>query len=50
QGMDVSDVRLVIQWHVTCKLPTLWQHSGRAAWDRKLTGVSILFAEKEFFD
>ncbi|KAI6119773.1 P-loop containing nucleoside triphosphate hydrolase protein [Pisolithus croceorrhizus] len=49
-GMDVSDVRLVIQWHVTCKLPTLWQHSGRAAWDRKLTGVSILFAEKEFFD
>ncbi|KIK13383.1 hypothetical protein PISMIDRAFT_119019, partial [Pisolithus microcarpus 441] len=50
QGMDMSDIGLVIQWHVTCKLPTLWQQFGCAAQDKKLTGTSILFAEKEFFD
>ncbi|KAI6123009.1 hypothetical protein EDD17DRAFT_1780857 [Pisolithus thermaeus] len=31
-------------------LPTLWQRFGHAAQDKKLTRVSILFAEKEFFD
>ncbi|KAI5982246.1 P-loop containing nucleoside triphosphate hydrolase protein [Pisolithus albus] len=49
-GMDVSDIELVVQWRATCKLPTLWQRFGRAAWDKRLTGTSILFAEKEFFD
>ncbi|KAI6011404.1 P-loop containing nucleoside triphosphate hydrolase protein [Pisolithus microcarpus] len=49
-GMDVPDIKLVIQWRATCKLPTLWQRFGRAARDKKLTGTSILFAEKEFFD
>ncbi|KAI5982404.1 P-loop containing nucleoside triphosphate hydrolase protein [Pisolithus albus] len=49
-GMDVSDIGLVIQWRATCKLPTLWQRFGHAAQDKKLTGTSILFAEKEFFD
>ncbi|KAI6026279.1 hypothetical protein BKA83DRAFT_4050317 [Pisolithus microcarpus] len=48
--MDVPDIKLVIQWRATCKLPTLWQRFGRAARDKKLTGTSILFAEKEFFD
>lgn len=50
QGMDISDIRLVIQWRASCTLPTLWQRWGRAARDQVLQGTAILFAEKEHFD
>ncbi|KAI5983341.1 P-loop containing nucleoside triphosphate hydrolase protein [Pisolithus albus] len=49
-GMDVPDILLVIQWRATCNLAALWQHFGRAVWDRQLTGTALLFAEKDHFD
>ena len=48
--MDISDIKLVIQWHATCKLTTLWQQFGRAARNKDLEGTAILFAEKDHFD
>ncbi|KIK72348.1 hypothetical protein PAXRUDRAFT_180843, partial [Paxillus rubicundulus Ve08.2h10] len=49
-GMDVSDIKLIIQWCATCKLATLWQRFGHAVQNKELTGTVILFAEKDFFD
>ncbi|KIK72327.1 hypothetical protein PAXRUDRAFT_180866, partial [Paxillus rubicundulus Ve08.2h10] len=49
-GMDVSDIKLILQWRATCKLATLWQQFGRAVRNKELTGTDILFAEKDFFD
>ncbi|KAG2133181.1 uncharacterized protein EDB93DRAFT_1064018, partial [Suillus bovinus] len=49
QGMDVSDVTLVIQWRVSCKLSALWQWFGCAARDHAVEGIALLFAEKEYF-
>lgn len=48
--MDVPDIQLVLQWRATCKLSTLWQRFGWAAWNKELCGTAILFAEKEHFD
>jgi len=50
QGLDISDIKLVIQWRATCKLTTLWQRFGRAARNKDLEGTAILFAEKDHFD
>ncbi|KIK17759.1 hypothetical protein PISMIDRAFT_78107, partial [Pisolithus microcarpus 441] len=50
QGMDVPDISLVIQWRATCKLTALWQHFGQAVHDKQLTGMALLFAEKEYFN
>ncbi|KIK75321.1 hypothetical protein PAXRUDRAFT_19099 [Paxillus rubicundulus Ve08.2h10] len=49
-GMDVSDIKLIIQWCMTCKLATLWQRFGCAVQNKEPTGAVILFAEKDFFD
>ncbi|KAH7917314.1 P-loop containing nucleoside triphosphate hydrolase protein [Leucogyrophana mollusca] len=49
-GVDISDVRIVIQWRAMCSLSTLWQRFGRAVRDMTLEGIAILFAEKDHFD
>ncbi|KAI5980764.1 P-loop containing nucleoside triphosphate hydrolase protein [Pisolithus albus] len=49
-GMDVADIQLIIQWRATCRLETLWQRFGRAVRNRELTGMAVLFAEKDYFD
>ena len=50
--MDVKDIRLVVQWRLTCDPTTLWQRLGRAGRDRRMdvetTGVFLV--EKEHFD
>ncbi|KAG1764952.1 hypothetical protein EDD22DRAFT_738048, partial [Suillus occidentalis] len=50
KGMDIPNITLVIQWQVTCKLSTVWQHFGHAVRDCALQGTALLFAEKEHFD
>ncbi|KIK72934.1 hypothetical protein PAXRUDRAFT_21420 [Paxillus rubicundulus Ve08.2h10] len=49
-GMDVPTIKLVLQWRVTCKIAALWQRFGRAARDKSIAGMAILFTEKEHFD
>ncbi|KAG2743118.1 P-loop containing nucleoside triphosphate hydrolase protein [Suillus brevipes Sb2] len=50
-GIDISDIRIVIQWRATwCSLSTIWQRFGRAVRNMSLEGTAILFAEKEYFD
>ncbi|KAG1867739.1 hypothetical protein F4604DRAFT_1584971 [Suillus subluteus] len=51
QGIDISDICIVIQWRATwCSLATIWQRFGRAVRNISLEGTAILFAEKEYFD
>ena len=47
QGMDLPDIKIVIQWKVTCDLCTLWQRFGRAARGPDQEVTAILFVEKK---
>ena len=47
QGMDLSDIKLVIQWKATCDLCTLWQRFGRVARGTGQEGTAILLVEKK---
>ncbi|KAG6875408.1 hypothetical protein C0992_003988 [Termitomyces sp. T32_za158] len=49
-GMDLPDIRLVVQWHVGCTMATLWQRFGRAGRDRSIEATAVLLAEKEYMD
>ena len=47
QGMDLPDIKIVIQWKATCDLCTLWQRFGRAARGPGQEATAILFVEKK---
>ncbi|KAF8152224.1 P-loop containing nucleoside triphosphate hydrolase protein [Crassisporium funariophilum] len=49
-GMDIPDIKVVVQWRATCSLSALWQRFGRGACNRSLEATAILLAEKEHFD
>ncbi|KAI0639543.1 P-loop containing nucleoside triphosphate hydrolase protein [Trametes polyzona] len=49
-GLDLPDVRLIIQWKIARGLNTLWQRFGRAARGDGYEGFAILIAEKDYFD
>lgn len=46
----MRNIRIVVQWRLTCDLNTLWQRFGRAARDPSLDAVAILFVEGKYFD
>ncbi|EJF56826.1 hypothetical protein DICSQDRAFT_35802, partial [Dichomitus squalens LYAD-421 SS1] len=50
QGVDITDIELVVQWRTTCDLNSLWQRFSRAARDPSRTGLAILFVEPRHFD
>jgi ATP-dependent DNA helicase RecQ len=52
QGMDIKDIRLVVQWRLTCDPTTLWQHLGRAGRDCRtdVETTGVFLVEKEQFD
>ncbi|EMD35819.1 hypothetical protein CERSUDRAFT_53074, partial [Gelatoporia subvermispora B] len=50
QGLDLSDIKIVIQWKVPSSLNTLWQHFSRAARGNRFQGFVILIAEKALWD
>lgn len=47
KGMDVGDVKIVVQYKATCDICTLWQRFGRAARAPGAEGVGILLVEKK---
>ncbi|OBZ72546.1 putative Werner syndrome ATP-dependent helicase 1 [Grifola frondosa] len=49
-GVDIPDIKIVVQWRVTCDLNTLWQRFGRAVRRPDLFGTAVLFAEGKYFD
>jgi len=49
QGMDLANIKIVVQWKATCNLCTLWQRFGRAARGGQ-TGIAILLVEKKDTD
>lgn len=50
QGVDLPDVKIIIQWRVTCDLSMLWQRIGRGVRQRDLTGIALILAEPKHFD
>ncbi|KAH9929414.1 P-loop containing nucleoside triphosphate hydrolase protein [Fomitopsis serialis] len=49
-GVNVADVRIVVQWRMPRDLNTLWQRFGRAARDLTLNAVAILLVDGRYFD
>ncbi len=50
QGVDISDIKLIIQWRTTCSMDTLQQRFGRGARSSSVEAYAILFAEAKYFD
>jgi len=50
QGIDLTDILLVIQWKVTCDPCILWQRFGRAAHNKQLHTTVLLFVESKDCD
>ncbi|KAH9917710.1 P-loop containing nucleoside triphosphate hydrolase protein, partial [Fomitopsis serialis] len=49
-GVNIADVRIVVQWRLPRDLNTLWQCFGRAARNPALWAVAILLVEARYFD
>ncbi|KAF6747014.1 P-loop containing nucleoside triphosphate hydrolase protein [Ephemerocybe angulata] len=49
-GLDLPNIKLVVQWRATCSLTTLWQRFGRAGRDPKSEATAVFLVEKELFD
>ena len=50
KGIDVPDIKFVVQWKATCDLCTLWQRYGRAARAPDQEAIAILLVEKKDMD
>lgn len=48
--MDLSDVRIAVQWRATCDMCDLWQRFGRVARESGKEGTGLLFYEKAHLD
>ncbi|KAF9008450.1 hypothetical protein BDQ17DRAFT_1422483 [Cyathus striatus] len=46
-GMDLPDIKLVIQWKASCGLCALWQRFGWAAQGQGQEGMALLLVEKK---
>ncbi|KAH6879607.1 hypothetical protein BKA70DRAFT_1447887 [Coprinopsis sp. MPI-PUGE-AT-0042] len=46
-GMDLPDVKVVVQYRATCDMCTLWQRFGRAARGEGVDGIGVLLIEKK---
>ncbi|KAI6142460.1 P-loop containing nucleoside triphosphate hydrolase protein, partial [Pisolithus tinctorius] len=49
-GIDLPDIKLVIQWQMTRDLCSLWQRLGRGARNPNLQATAVIFVESKFFD
>ncbi|KAF8327974.1 uncharacterized protein EI90DRAFT_3126619 [Cantharellus anzutake] len=48
-GLDLCQVKVVVQWRVPKSPDTLVQHFGRAGRDGSIQAIAILIAEKAYF-
>ena len=46
QGMDVTNIDIIVQYHTTCNLCMLWQRFGRGARRRDRTADAIFLVDK----
>ncbi|KAI0724967.1 hypothetical protein C8Q72DRAFT_786412, partial [Fomitopsis betulina] len=49
-GVDLPDIKWVIQWQATCSMLTLWQRLSRGAHNRSLHAIALFLVEKPHFD
>jgi superfamily II DNA/RNA helicase len=50
QGLDLHNIKLVVQWRYTLSLCTLWQRLGWAAWDPSTEVTGIYMVEPQYMD
>jgi len=50
QGIDIPDIRIVVQYGASKELSTYWQRAGRAGRDYSIDAVAILLVEPRYFD
>lgn len=50
QGMDLSDIKLIIQWKANCDMCALWQRFGRGGQCEGQNATAILLVEKKDTD
>ncbi|EJF60696.1 hypothetical protein DICSQDRAFT_62436, partial [Dichomitus squalens LYAD-421 SS1] len=50
QGVDISDIEVIVQWRVTYPMNALWQRFGRAARGAGKEAIAVLLAEPKYFD
>jgi superfamily II DNA/RNA helicase len=50
QGIDLSDIALVIQWKASCDMCTLWQRFGHGARGLGLEVIALFLVEPMYFD
>ncbi|OCH92649.1 hypothetical protein OBBRIDRAFT_703822, partial [Obba rivulosa] len=49
-GINITDIKIVVQWKMTCNLDALWQRFGRAARDLAMHAIAVLLVEARYFD
>ncbi|EPQ53958.1 P-loop containing nucleoside triphosphate hydrolase protein, partial [Gloeophyllum trabeum ATCC 11539] len=49
-GLDIPDIKVVVQWKATCNITTLWQRLGRAARGYGQEGIGIILVPPNLFD
>ncbi|KAH9015958.1 hypothetical protein EDB83DRAFT_2232569 [Lactarius deliciosus] len=50
QGLDLRDIKLVVQWKHTKSLCMLWQCLGRVARDTSKEATGIYIVEPQYMD
>ena len=50
KGVDIPDIKLVVQYRVTCNLDTLYQQFGRGARSLDNEAYAVLLAEQNHFN
>ncbi|TFK68928.1 P-loop containing nucleoside triphosphate hydrolase protein [Pluteus cervinus] len=49
-GMDIRDIKLVVQWRRISSLSVLWQRCGRGGRDRTSDATAVYLVESEYTD
>ncbi|KAI0631312.1 P-loop containing nucleoside triphosphate hydrolase protein [Trametes polyzona] len=49
-GVDIRDVKIVVQWRLSCNMDTLVQRIGRAARGPGTEAVAVILVEGKYFD
>ncbi|KDQ31886.1 hypothetical protein PLEOSDRAFT_1028795, partial [Pleurotus ostreatus PC15] len=49
-GLDLPNIKVVIQWKTTASLCSIWQRIGRAARGDGSTAKAVVFVEKKYLD
>ena len=50
EGVDIQDIKIIVQWRANCTPSMFWQQIGRGTRDPGMCVMAILFVESKHFD